>query len=458
MTGITIKNILEATGGTLLCGDEFTPVENIALDSRTMKGRDIFVPIIGEKTDGHLYIDKAFENGAVATFTSEDIDVDGVHAYIKVDDTVDALQKFGAYLRDYLGIYIIGVTGSVGKTTTREMIALALSAKYKVTATKGNSNSQVGVPVTLSLLDETAEVAVVEMGVSKPGEMDKLADIVRPDLAVMTNVGYSHVEYMGSPMLTFEQKIRITKHFNDRNILVVNGDDALCNIASLCQKGSVAKYGINLPKNFNATNIKLDEMSSTFDFKAYDEIVPVKLSLPGEHNIYNACCALTIASILDIDLKEAAKKLEEYRGYEGRMNIDEVGGITVIDDAYNASPDSMSAALRVINNIKPGEGGRRIVVFGDIMELGTETERVHKNVAGKIKCSEPDIVYTVGGYAIRTAEILKSEGYEVHAFKTADGAADKIVDNLREGDVILFKASNSVGLGRIAKKIKEKFS
>lgn len=226
MENITVKDIVAATGGRLLCGNAAQKIEHLSIDSRTMKGNDLFVPLIGEKVDAHRFIGQAFDTGAAAVLTSEhESAADTEHAWIRVADTKNALQDIGRYYRSRLNLPLVGITGSVGKTTTREMVAAALSAKYQVYKTPGNSNSQVGVPITLSEITSADEIGVLELGMSMPGELTVIAKIAQVDMAVITNVGITHIEQLGSQDNIYHEKLTIQDGLKEGGILFLNGDD-----------------------------------------------------------------------------------------------------------------------------------------------------------------------------------------------------------------------------------------
>lgn len=455
MKNITVKDIVLATGGELLCGDLSTPVCHIALDSRKMEGDDIFIPIIGEKTDGHLYIEKAFDIGAVATLTSEHDEMLDSHAWIKVDDTTTALQKFGGYLRDRFDIPFVGVTGSVGKTTTREMIAAALSACKKVTATAGNSNSQVGVPVTLSLLDETADVAILELGMSMPGEMSRIAAIGRPNIAVMTNIGVSHIEFLGSQENIMKEKLHITDGFDEDGVLIVNGDDKLLKTIKGTNPFKVLTYGTTSEADYYASDISYEDGCARFTAHLPSgEECNVKLSAPGTHNALNALAALAVADTLSCDIAASARALSNFKSYKGRLDIYEARGIKVIDDSYNASPDSMKAALEVLSKMEVAAGGRKIAILADMLELGENSPRYHEEVGEYAVGLNIDAVYTVGELAGLISDITADAGIKSARFNSNDEIISSILPDLKAGDIVLFKGSNGMRLSNIIKVLK----
>ena len=457
MNNITVKNIVEATGGILLCGDENTVIKNIALDSRQMRGDDIFVPIVGEKTDGHLYIESAFENGAVATFTSEHMSADDSHPWIHVGNTVAALQMLGVYLRSRLNMPFVAVTGSVGKTTTREIIATALGAGKKVTKTDGNANSQVGVPVTLSLLDESADVAVLELGISLPGEMQKLARLAKPNIAVVTNIGVSHIEFLKTKENIMAEKLHITDGFGPENTLIINNDDAL--LAPLKNKKSykVISYGLGEGADFRAVDIKEDESGVSFDLVTNADFgmkkIPCKINTMGIHNALNALAALAVSFVSGVNLKDAAAALASFKPLGRRLETIPANGFTIIDDTYNASPDSMIAALRVLSNANCA--GKKIAVLADILEVGEHSAKYHSEIGEVASTLKIDRVFTIGKSAKHIAEKTAMAGINSNSFMTNEEALAGILPEIGEGDVVLIKGSNAMHLEEIINALKE---
>jgi len=451
---ITVKEILEATGGTLLCGDADAQIKHIQLDSRTMEGDDLFVPIIGEKTDGHKYIDGAFALGAVATLTCEhDAANDTAHAFIRVDDTVEALQKIGSYLRDRFDIPFVGITGSVGKTTTREMIACALSAGMKCTATKGNSNSQVGVPVTLSLLDETADIAVMELGMSEPGEMHKIASIAKVNTAVITNIGVSHIENLGSQRAIMDEKLHITDFFDGDGTLIINGDDPLL-LSKLDEyKCKVITYGFDPHNDYCAEKISRDGNETSFVMHSVLADVPVRLRIPGDHIVMNSLAAFAVCDHFGVDFNAAAKALSDFVNIDRRLQIQELDGFTLIDDSYNASPDSVRAALKVLASTKTQ--GKHYAVLADMLELGPDSPRFHSELGTFAAELSIDKLFAIGELSRNTAEAAARKGLESESFLANEDAFAALKAQLRPGDVVLLKGSNGMHLNEIAQGLKE---
>lgn len=455
MENITVKEIVAATGGRLLCGNENQKIEHLSIDSRTMKGNDLFVPLIGEKVDAHRFIEQAFGAGAVAVLTSEhDTAEDGEHAWIRVADTKKALQEIGRYYRSRLSLPLVGITGSVGKTTTREMVAAALSAKFQVYKTPGNSNSQVGVPITLSEITSADEIGVLELGMSMPGELTVIAKIAQVDMAVITNVGITHIEQLGSQENIYHEKLTIQDGLKDGGILFLNGDDALLKNTKAKAGCSTVYYGTGENSEYRAEEVRIEDGYPVFTANCRGAKYPVRLSIMGRHNVLNAMVALAVADASGVPLADAVKTLSAFTGFKNRQQIAEKNGVTVIDDTYNASPVSMKAGLEVL---EAKAKGRRIAVLADMKELGPDSPKFHYEVGSWMKNHPVDVLYTYGELAEHIAQGAKDAGMKaeyIHFDADArEALGDAVKAELKAGDCVLLKGSNSMRLGEVAKKL-----
>ena len=475
MTGITVKELLEATGGNLLLGQEDQHAGHISLDSRKMEGDDLFVPIVGERVDAHLFLCQAIASGAAAVFTSEHHRWEDVKAsvrqqcggnreqekkalgaaWIEVPDTKKALQDLGSFCRKRLPLPLVGITGSVGKTTTREMIAEALSAGFLVYKTPGNSNSQVGVPITIAEIPQSAEIGVIELGMSEPGEMERISRVARVDCAVITNIGVAHIEQLGSQEHILEEKLHIQDGMPAEGILFLNGDDPL--LASVVPKEGRKRvlYGLGRDCDYRAEDLHLEEGYPVFTAVHGDRSVRVRLQVMGSHMVSNAMAALAVADTYGLSMEKAALALGQFKGYKGRQQIFQWGGVTVIDDSYNASPVSMKAGLEVLASVK-GEG-RRIAVLADMKELGLEAVRFHEEIGAYIGEHPLDMVLLLG----ELASCIGS-GMDAARAVTPHIEMDRLAqveewldEHIREGDCILFKGSNSMKLSEAVRHLKE---
>lgn len=452
MEQVTVADLLKATGGRLLCGDRTRPVSRIRLDSRQVEPGDLFVPIIGEKVDGHRFIPQVIEAGAAAVLTSEHDSAPergDTASWIRVADTKIALQDIGRYLRARLSLPLVGVTGSVGKTTTREMIAAALSAKYRVYKTPGNSNSQVGVPITISEIVKDDEVGVIELGMSEPGELTVIAQIAQIDMAVITNIGITHIEQLGSRENIYREKLTIQDGLKDGGMLILNGDDDM-----LCRtrgKEGVATvyYGTGENCDFQAVDISLRDGRVEFTAVHDGKRQRVVLNVMGRHNVMNALAAIAVCDRLGMTMEEAASGLLNFTGFKNRQQICKGSRFTILDDSYNASPASMKASIDVFMELEKGK--RHVAVLADMKELGEKVLDYHREVGEYAAGAGIDQIVTLGSACHALCEGARSvSGVPTAEFEDRDEMISYLETFLKEGDCILFKGSNSMGLSAVA--------
>lgn len=454
MEHMTVNDMVKATGGRLLCGDGSLPLKHISIDSRTMKGQDLFVPLVGEKVDAHRFIGQAFLAGAAAVLTSEHGEMEDIHPWIAVEDTKEALQAIGRYYRDRLNLPLVGITGSVGKTTTREMVAAALSGKYRVYKTPGNSNSQVGVPITLSEISHEDEIGVLELGMSMPGELTVIARIARIHMAVITNIGVTHIEQLGTQENIRREKLTIQDGLADGGVLFLNGDDPMLKDIKAKDGCRTVYYGTGPNSLYRAEDTTMEDGCPVFTAVCGRRRIPVHLRVMGRHNVLNAMVALAVADENGVPLEAAVEKLEAFTGFKGRQQIFRKDGMTFIDDSYNASPVSMKAGLEVLFSLEGA--GRRIAVLADMKELGPQAPAFHREIGTWLADRPLDELFTLGSLAqeIGAGAVDKGAGFACHAFAEGDldGLYRAVEETLRPGDRILFKGSNSMRLGQVAER------
>lgn len=422
-------------------------IDEIVLDSRKTMHNALFVPIIGERSDGHDYIDMAIQNGAIAVLSSRPVaeyearypDV----RFYEVEDTVTALQEIGYMERLRFHSPVIGVTGSVGKTTTRTMIAKALSASRRVFQTAGNANSQVGVPITMFQMARSgADCAVIELGMSMPGEMTRIANVACVNYAVMTNIGIAHIEQLKTQENILHEKLHILDGAKNSCDLILNQEDA---ILSSVDENTLKQLGYAEGKTISIHRYCAND---------YD----LDLSVKGTHMMQNASAAMHIAALLKADLDGAKRELESFTGLAGRgETFHTITGLTVIDDAYNASPVSMKAGLEVLSQLK---GSRHIAVLADMLELGEHAPEYHREVGRFMKDLPIDHVFLYGTLAKEigigiTNDANTQSPMKFSCFDDFTSLKDILMDFVQEGDVLLFKGSNSMKLSEIVQEFRK---
>lgn len=451
---ITVNKILEICNGELILGDRDTEVNSYSKDSRDIINGDMYIGIKGERVNGNDYIESAFENGAMGCIIDDEIKDSILERFknkviIKVEDTVKALQEIAKYKRSLYDIPVIAVTGSVGKTSTKDIIANVMAQKFNVLKTEGNFNNHIGLPLTLLKLKEHTAV-VVEMGMNHFGEISLLTDIAKPTGCVITNIGTSHIGNLGSRENILKAKLEVLEGLNINGFVLVNNDnDLLSNWVKEQNKYKVYTYGIENKSNYIAENIIKAENNSLFEINGIKGNVPVG----GTHFVYNATCAFAIGDILGIEKEKIIKGIADFKLTAKRMDIQIINNnIKVINDSYNASYDSMKAALEVMGRTS---ANRKIAVLGNMLELGSYTKELHEKVGEEVVKNKLDILITIGEYAEEIANNANKLGMKnIFKFKKIEECAKYIKNNMKSGDLILLKASNSMNFSKILEKLK----
>ncbi len=430
--------------GGVLCGNGAAEAKHISTDSRRIEKDALFVAIRGERFDGNQFIDAAFESGARIVIGNIDATAKEGCAYIKTEDSVLALGRLAAYHRSQLSMPVVGVTGSVGKTTTKEMIAAVLSTRFNTQKTAGNFNNAIGLPLTVLSIGEEHGAAVIEMGMSARGEISYLTKIARPSVAIITNVGLSHIETLKTQENIRDAKLEIAEGIEEGGTLFVNGDDPFLKDVSL-PNVRVIRFGFENPACDCRGEI-LGEDSFSLDGTVFS--VP----LGGKHNLYNALGAVCVGKAVGISLSLAAEGLLSYQPDGIRQSEKEIRpGITVICDYYNASPASMRAGLEMLSK---GNATRRIAVLGDMLELGEIAERCHREVGNIAADFGIDMVLTVGKFSAFLAEEAKGRGIKTESFADNDTLSAYLLDILSPGDRVLIKGSHGMKMEEIFEKIR----
>ncbi|WP_343337794.1 UDP-N-acetylmuramoyl-tripeptide--D-alanyl-D-alanine ligase [Terrisporobacter petrolearius] len=456
MEYLTIKELILASEGQLVskCSEE-TLVNDIVIDSRKASKENAFVAIVGENLDGHDFINLAINQGCKTIIKNKDNNVDIENKEINVIEVNNTEVAFGDIARLYKNkfeIPFIAVTGSVGKTTTRDMVYSTISAKYNSLKNVGNLNNQFGVPLTLFNLNKEHECAVIEMGMSGFNEIEYLVNIVKPQIGIISNIGYSHVEHLGSREGIFKAKMEITTNFDENSLLIVNGDDDC--LKTLKDKHLVYKlktFGFEKDNDIYCESFEMDEDNINFiaviDGKREEFFIPTV----GKHNIYNAMAAILVGINLNMTLEEIKDGLKNFQCTKNRLDIIKSNNLTIIDSVYNASIDSMTAALNILGRYK----SRRVAILGDMFEMGDFAEFGHRQV-GKSALNNVDILISIGKDSEFIVKELKENNMNpdnLYHFETKEEAIEKLDDIIKENDTILVKASRGMHLEKVVEHL-----
>lgn len=455
MKHMTLQNIASACHGTYY-GDRgllTREISGIAIDSRKIEEGYLFVPIKGAKVDGHTFIPQVMEKGALITLSEEDLG-DVPYPYIRVISSGQALKDLAAFYRHALDIKVVGITGSVGKTSTKETVASVLAQKYSVLKTEGNFNNEIGLPLTIFNIRDEHEVAVLEMGIDHFGEMHRLASISRPDICIITNIGLAHMENFGDRDGTLRAKTEIFDHLTPNASVILNGDDdKLCTVSSVHGKSPVF-FGLSGERDAYADEIKNLGLRGTMcTLHLASGAVQVHIPVPGEHMIYNALAAACAGIALGLSLEEIKSGIENLKTISGRTNLIETDSLLIIDDCYNANPVSMKASLDVLATAQ----GRTIAIMGDMFELGANEKELHYNTGAYAAQKNISVICCIGGLSRHAYDGAKAHAKDSQTlyFETRDNFLSKIHNVVQKGDTILVKASHSMEFPKIVEALKE---
>lgn len=457
MEKISLDFILNATGGRLARESFNIKINGVTSDSRKITPGCLFIAIKGENFDGHEFIATAFEKGAFAALSEHPID-NVCRPVIIVKDTRAALLKLAQAYRMIFDVPVVGITGSVGKTSTKETIYSVLSQKYKTHKNEGNLNNEIGMPMSVFGLDRSHSAAVFEMGMSGFGEISRLTRVAKPDIGVITNIGISHIGKLGSRENILKAKLEITDGMNTDGELVLNGDNDMLrgyiNEAAGKLPMKITTYGIQSKDGVYADNIVSNAFGSSFDIHYDGKKIAARMPVPGEHNIYNALAAFCVGRSLDVEPEKAVTGLADYKPAGMRQKIENLRGVAFIADCYNASPDSMNAAFGVLNAVKKG---RSIAVLADMLELGEESESAHTNVGKAAAQSGVELLLCCGSDAKYYCDGYNSlnNGGESCFFEDKQALAKALTDLLKEGDTVLFKGSRGMKLEEVMQSVYE---
>lgn len=452
MKNMALTQIAKACGGQLFPADAAPGREvlGVVLDSRLVAEDFLFIATVGERVDGHDFIPSAFEKGALAV-VCEKTPTKACGPYILVKNSFDALKAIAAWYRSQLSVKVVGITGSVGKTSTKEYISSVLAQKYQVLKTEGNFNNEIGLPLTILKIREIHEVAVLEMGISDFGEMHRLSEIAKPDLCVITNIGQCHLENLGTRDGILKAKTEIFDFMSEDGSVCVNGDDDKLVTIQEVKGRRPLRFGLGGNNDIYATDVVAHGLfGSTCNIHTAEKAFPVNIPQPGGHMILNALAATSIGMLLGLSTDEIAAGIASVKALGGRSNIIRRENRTIIDDCYNANPVSMRAAIDLLAMADT----RRVAILGDMGELGNTENILHKGVGTYAALCKLDVLVCVGTRSAHMYEGAK-EGFtgELRYYETKEDMMAELPDILQENDTILVKASHFMGFDEVVKAL-----
>jgi len=437
MLDLTLKEVIEATGGKLLFGT-LNGVKGISIDSRTIKEGELFVALKGARFDGHDFLGEALNSGGGAIVSVPPVAPPKGKAIIHVSNTLKALQDIAHYLRKKSGIPVVGITGSNGKSTTKEMAAAVLGSKYKVLKNTGNLNNQVGLPLSLFALTSEHEIAVLEMGASAPGDIKELCEIAAPEYGVVTNIAPAHLEWFKDLEAVRSTKLEMMDFVQT---LAVNADDAFLMEGIVEFKGTLVRYGIDESYNVYAKDVFLNEKHSAFTLHINGSRTRVRLGVTGQINIVNALAAAAVGKAFGLDIEAIREGLESFQGIPMRLEIKDYDGATVISDVYNANPASMEEALKELIRLRKK---RAVAVLGDMLELGSYAEAAHRKLGEWMAEAPVDLFISVGPLMGLAAKEFSAHSKKSVTVATAEEAKRILRESYMAGDTILIKGSRGM--------------
>ena len=453
MLELNLQEIVKATKGALLKEADVKEIKAVSTDTRKIEEGTMFIALKGENFNGNNYVLEAFNKGAKIAIVDEvKCDLNELKedmALIKVQNTGRALMDLAKFYREKLGLKVVGITGSAGKTSTKDLVAAVLSDKYKVFKTKGNFNNEIGLPLMILELDSTYDVAILEMGMRGLGQIKELAEIASPDLGIITNIGISHIEILKTRENILKAKMEIATFFDKNNTLVVCGnDDFLGSLPSAEYK--IVKTGVGENFKIGAKNIALEELSSKFTVYDGEKEEEFSLDMPGEHNISNLMLGIAIAKELGVSFEEMKRGLKNIEATSMRLELIKKDGFSILNDCYNSSPVAVKSAIDVMKNI---EGKRRIAVLGTMRELGHKSEEAHEEIGKYAKENGIEKVLCFGDFS---ENIKEGYGEGCTVYENKEELIKDLLNIICDGDIILVKASRSLKFEEITKALLEK--
>lgn len=451
---MTLFHICDACQGELHVGKDLCECEvtQVVIDSRKIKQGGLFLATKGERVDGHDFIPEVYQKGALAV-VCEKAPEDKNIPYILVEDSLVALKQIAEYYRKQLDVKVVGITGSVGKTSTKEFIASVLEQKYRVCKTVGNFNNEVGLPLTVLSIKDSDEIAVLEMGISDFGEMTRLSRIARPDVCVLTNIGQCHLENLHTREGILKAKTEIFEYMKEDGSVVINGDDDLLSTLKQVHGKKPITFGCSETNDVVAISVNsLGLFGTNSEIKTNSDRFEVSVPLPGEHMVMNAACATAVGEFFLLSIEQIKQGIESVQSVAGRSNIIKLNNFVLIDDCYNANPVSMKAAIDLLKL----SNTRKVAILGDMFELGTNEAKLHYEIGEYAAHHNLDSIICVGKLSRNTYEgVVKSKVDNVFYYETKQELISKLFGLLKAKDTILMKASHGMGFQEIVHVLQE---
>lgn len=455
MKNLTLRNIARVCRGIYHSEEKALDqeVSSITTDSRKVEAGSLFVPIVGERVDAHKFIPDVMEKGCLVTLSERELP-GAEYSYIQVESSLQAVKDIAEFYLEQLQIPVVGITGSVGKTSTKEVIASVLKEKYRTLKTQGNFNNELGLPLTVFRLRDEDEIAVLEMGISDFGEMTRLARIAKPDTCVITNIGTCHLENLGDRDGVLKAKTEIFSSLKEKGHIILNGDDdKLCTVEE--HKG-IRPVFFGLDKN---RDVYADEIESkglkgvACRIHMGEESFRVLVPMPGIHMVYNALAAAAVGRIYGLTKEEIKKGIESLEAISGRFKMIETDSLLIVDDCYNANPMSMKASLNVLHD----GAGRRVAILGDMGELGADEIRLHEEVGAHAASCGIDYCICVGELSAYMAQAAKKTApdFDVIHMNTREELLTHLSEFVQKGDTVLVKASHFMKFEEVVKALEE---
>ena len=440
---LPLSRLAEFAGAHLAAGDPLQSITRVSTDSRTLQAGDLFVPLRGDNFDGHNFVAQAVERGAAGALVEDTWSgaVPPDFALLRAPDTLVGYQQIAAGYRRSLPLKVIAITGSNGKTSTKDFVAAALGRRFRVTKTEGNFNNHVGLPRTILEADLSHEIAVWEIGMNHPGEIATLAAIARPDAGIITNIGIAHIEFMESQEAIAQEKGALAEAIGEEGVIILNADDSFTESIARRTRAKIVLAGV---KNGTLRAEEISQSAAGAEFTVFEGAhrCRAQLPVPGLHMVQNAILAIAAARAFGLSLEEAAAGLASTPLTKARLQLRGIRGVQFLDDSYNANPESMKAALRTLLELETD--GKRIAVLGHMGELGAESGRGHTDVGEAAAAFRVDHLITVGEAAAVISRAARAAGLESSTHvSTAAEAADLLCDLTTPGDLVLVKGSRS---------------